>query len=297
MRVEDAAPDLSWVEVTVGGSDLARQAAVYADFGRPAGFDDEQQQQGFAEGVPVFICGAGNYGYTLYRRSTRLRSIAVAYGYDDPAFSWKVNGVAVEYGSPFVLHPNQITVTVESRVPLPAGGETVTPRSAVLTFELNGSTLDLVADPAAGNFDLEIEVTAREKTAAPDQAPPTSAAQVVKMETLSITYEPAYYEALAACVHRVQDIDDRFSISTSPGPGQRFRPDVSRIRQAESPGADAGERGGHRPRRPGPPVGRSDCSLRSAGAISLAAIRWSRADTRLRTSTAGFAFEESAAPM
>ena len=224
VRLEEVAADLSWVEVTVGGSDLARQAAVYVDF-HPAGYEHERDEEGFAEGVPVFVCGKGDFRYTRSVRRQRIEGLGVAYGYDQPEFSWKINGEPVVIGPPYALNPNQLTVNVTSRMPLPTGGEAVSPGSATLEFGIGPTTLEVLGDSAAGNYDLEIEATVREKSStAVNPAAPLSAVYIVKLENVVLTYEDAYYEALEACIERVQDIDDRFSKSRRVGPQMRFSP-------------------------------------------------------------------------
>jgi hypothetical protein len=224
LRVDAFAPDLSWAEITVGGSALARQGAVTADFGRPTEEVVVGQSEGVAQEVPIFLCGRGNFRYTLTSQVQVLRSTAVAYGYETPAFDWKVNGVAVpDLPGGILLNPDQITVPVICRTPLPTGGETVQPRTVDLRFQRVDNTLTLLCDPPVGNFDLEIEVRASEAAPGiPQPTPPSSAVGVARMVGLVLTYEPAYYEALDECINRVQDIDDRFSISTRPGPRRRF---------------------------------------------------------------------------
>jgi hypothetical protein len=161
VRVEEVAPDLSWAEVTLGGALLGRESAIYGDFGRADGVEKEASEDGFAEHVPVFLCGFGDYRYTLSRRSARLKSVATAFGYDRPTFSWTVNGVAIPAVPPLAIKP-AISVPVTAHDPQPNGGEVVLPRTARVRYEQESNQLILIGDPADGNYTLEIEVTVKE---------------------------------------------------------------------------------------------------------------------------------------
>jgi len=240
VRVEEVAADLSWAEVTLGGALLGRESAVTGDFGRADGVDGETSEDGFAKHVPVFLCGFGDYSYTLVRQSARLKTVATAFGYDRPTFSWTVNGVAIPASPPFAVKPS-IQVPVTAHDPQPSGGEVVIPRTARVRYEQESNHLVLIGDPADGNYTLEIEVTAKE--GAPNAASPATAATATgtgKMKGIVITYETAYYRAVDACVKRLQAIDHRFSKSRRAGFRRLFRVDdpagvkilvLNRIRQ------------------------------------------------------------------
>ncbi|HRI38166.1 MAG TPA: hypothetical protein PLO50_06385, partial [Nitrospira sp.] len=223
IRVEAFAKDLSWAEVTVGGAQLGREGDVLADFGRPAGIVSESSEEGKAQNIPIFICGKGDYRYTLSRRFQRLKSVATAFGYDQPIFSWTISGVSVGNAAGAAFRTS-IRVPVTAHYPLPSGGETVVLRTATLECELEDNGLIIIGNPTDGNFAVEIEVAVREgSTIAVNPAPPSSRLGGAEIQGIIITYDSAYYEAVEACVARVQEIDDRFSKSRQPGPRPRFR--------------------------------------------------------------------------
>lgn len=223
VRVEEVAQDLSWVEITVGGSRLGRDAAVTADFGRYDGLAAETFEEGLARDVPVFICGNGDYNYMLQRRAEKLRNSATASGFDTPIFRWKVNGVSIPVNtSPFILKP-EISVAVISTFPQPNGSSMTGPRTATIAYEQAGSVLILTGDPEDGNYSIDIEVTASEgSVTAGSPASPVSVSKTVKMTGIQVTYEQRYYDDLERCIERVKGIDDRFSKSVKPGPRTHF---------------------------------------------------------------------------
>ena len=154
--------------------------------------------------MPVFICGRGNYHFFIDHEHTQLRCTATAFGYDNPQFTWQVNGVTVAAAT--------VSVPVTATFPRPKS-ETKESRNATLTCVKSANTLMLTADPKDGNYSLEIQATVTEGNPIANPAPPSSGKIFKKVDTILITWEKEYYDDLQACIKRVRDINERFAKS------------------------------------------------------------------------------------
>lgn len=154
--------------------------------------------------MPVFICGTGDYRFFIDHQHTELTCIATAFGYDNPQFSWQVNGLTVSNAT--------ITVPVTATFPRPKS-ETKESRNATLTCAQPANTLILTANPKDGNYSLEIQTTVTEGSPMVNPAPPSSGKTFKKVETILITWEQKYYDDLKACIKRVRDINERYAKS------------------------------------------------------------------------------------
>jgi hypothetical protein len=205
VRVVAAASDLSWVELQLGGADLAGAGAVTV--GVVMGGSINLVEEGDARDVPVFVCGKGNYHFFIDHQHTEIRCTATAFGYDTPRFNWKVNGVDVPApGS------GSFGVPVLATFPRPTS-ETKESRTAVFQYVRATNTLVLTADPAHGNYTLEIEALVTENNSAVSSTPPASGTAFEKVETIIVSWEKRYYDDLEACIKRVRDLNDKYARS------------------------------------------------------------------------------------
>lgn len=204
VRVDKAADDLSWVELTVGGANLRVASAVTVDVA--FGGSSELAEEGVEKDVPVFICGRGDYRFFIDHQYTQLTCTATAFGYDNPQFSWQLNGLTVS--------TTTMPVPVTATFPRPKS-ETKEFRNATLACVQSANTLVLTANPKDGNYSLEIQATVTEGNSIVNPAPPSSGKTFKKVETILIRWEEQYYNDLKACIKRVRDINERYSKSRS----------------------------------------------------------------------------------
>ncbi|MGH3473810.1 MAG: hypothetical protein ACRDOT_02745 [Aeromicrobium sp.] len=204
VRIDDVADDLSWVDVTLGGADLDRDGAVTLDI--VTGGWNELFEEGFAEDVRVFVCGTGDYRYTIDHQHTQLTCSPTTFGYEQPAVSWRINGVQLPPGQ-----AGSVSLPAVATFPGPKSSSKG-PRTVTLTWQRADSTLVLGADPADGNYWLDIEATAIETHPAAATSPSSTTASA-QVTGILLGWEQAYYDALNECVRRVRDINDRFAKS------------------------------------------------------------------------------------
>lgn len=202
IRVDKVADDSSWVELTVGGANLRVAGAVTVDVASEG--STELVEEGVAEDVPVFICGSGDYRFFIDHQHTVLTCVATAFGYDNPQFSWQVNGLTVSNTT--------ITVPVMATFPRPKS-ETKEYRNATLTCAQSANMLTLTANPNDGNYKLEIQVTVTEGSPIVSPATPSFGKIFKDVETILLTWEQKYYDDLKACIKRVRDINERYAES------------------------------------------------------------------------------------
>jgi hypothetical protein len=229
VRVDNAAADLSWVDVTLGSVSLDRDGAVSLLLA--SGTDRRRVEEGVAEGVPIFVCGRGDFQFWVDHQSTTVICAPTPSGYEQPAFSWRLNGV--------VVPPQPGTQTVEvpcvSTFPGPVS-TTKQARIVPVTVDRDGSNLVVNVNAADGNFRLDVEVTVLESDPNAGTSP-SAATSSHAVEGILVIWEDAYYEAFDRCVKRVRDINDRFSESKTwpalhPGdPVSRYQLVIDLMRQ------------------------------------------------------------------
>jgi hypothetical protein len=204
VRVDSAAADLSWVDVTLGGADLDRDGAVTLDI--MTGGRSELVEEGIAEDVPVFVCGSGDYRYALHHQHAQLTCHATTFGYEQPGIRWRLNGVQLPASG-----TGSVSVPAIATFPGP-NSWSKGPRTATLAYEQSGTTLTVTADPSDGNYTVEVEVTVVENDPAAVTAPSSTITTSQAIGVL-IVWEQAYYDAVEECVRRVRDINDRYAES------------------------------------------------------------------------------------
>ena len=204
VRIDDVADDLAWVDVTLGAADLDKDGAVTLDI--VAGGWSELYAEGFAEGVRVFICGTGDFRYFIDHQHTQLTCTATTFGYEQPDLRWRVNGVALPAGG-----AGSVQVPAVATFPGPTSS-TKESRTATLSWQQTDRTLVLGADPADGNYRVEVEVTVVENGLSAVTSP-SAALATADVTGVLVSWEQAYYDAYEDCVRRVRDINDRFSES------------------------------------------------------------------------------------
>jgi len=200
--VNGIADDGSYVDVTLGRADLTRDKAVVASIPEWQGGDSELAEEGVAD--KIFIppnCGTGRFSYRITRQESVFKLSARAYGYRLPAFTWKVNGVALPAaaaGRP--ARRGTIAVPVNATFPRPS--EVISRNlMAKIGFELLDNTLTLKTRSLDGNFDLWINLTASETdqgviaTAADDRF----ANGNLRAEGIFLSYGEDWQEAVRNC--------------------------------------------------------------------------------------------------
>lgn len=206
VRVNGFADDLSWVDLTFGGADLLVTGAVMLDIVR--GGTSELVEEGEAENVPVFICGSGTYHFYIDHEHTQLRCTATAFGYDSPQFTWQVNGITVPSSSVF----GSISVPVLATFPRPTS-KTESFRNAKVSYLLNANELELVFNPADGNYNVDVSVAVQESNSVASPATPSSIKRLEKIETILISWEKRYYDDVQKCIGRIRDLNEKYAIS------------------------------------------------------------------------------------
>ncbi|WP_433300993.1 hypothetical protein ACQP2F_04820 [Actinoplanes sp. CA-030573] len=203
VRVDDVDDDLGQVDLTLGGADLLHAGAVTVDVA--VGGYSELAEEGVAHDVPILICGRGDYRYFIDHQHTQLTCTATSFGYDNPRASWRVNGVPLGAGP-------TVSVPAVSTYPRPTS-KTQQSQNVTLTWSVTANTLVLTADPADGNYALEIEATVSEGTPLATPTPPASGQAYQQVDTILISWEQAYYDAVQRCAERLAEINRRFAKS------------------------------------------------------------------------------------
>lgn len=208
--LDSVEPDGSAVDVTIGSGTMLEPQIASIEFLSYGG--QELAEEGYAEVNIPPTCGMQRFRFFIDHSDAKIQCSASAQGFVSPKFSWKVNGVAVPvHGAELMLAP-AVSTNVLATFPRP-DSETTAWREARLEYAIDGNTLTLTGRREDGNYAIAVEVTATEGDEDADVGQSAVSTASTKVEGIFVSFEQAYYDAVATCWAMFSCISDKYAKS------------------------------------------------------------------------------------
>ena len=208
-RLEEVAPDSSWVRLRIGGAEFWRNWNV------------DLQERGRTETPsirtePYLVnsppCVAGTYDLLTVRTAITTDLAVTSEGFEQPVHQWTLDGTALPTGTSWQTVKTWMSVPS----PIPGGPPTSTFTGIPMVATVDQGRLTLQTDGApAGNFQCSVTVSVSESDPGVIKSyyPTVTDSRVVSFHGARVELDPSYRRAFARCFG---DINDRYSISSPP---------------------------------------------------------------------------------
>lgn len=195
--VNSVAPDLSYIDITIGRESWISNRQLNALIPESQIKEvDRFIEEGIAEGVVIPPnCGKGNFKYQLFTQKNIITLSAQSHGYLKPVYSWMLNGVQVPAVAKGTLQVQVISTYNNMQQ------TSSVPQIIKLSFQVKKNKLIIFTFGTEGNFELWVQVSCDEGDGGllNQQNDITTSYGTLQIEGQKLIWEEAYEIAVGKC--------------------------------------------------------------------------------------------------
>jgi hypothetical protein len=226
VRLNSFENDFSSCSLTVGGNDFWKYFGVTFDNVITLTLDDNFSGWETADVSPCFMFTKSPHQFRYHSKTTQITFTASSFGYEKPNYQWFINDQYLDPANPQLQFQSSVKSFLHGVPTDPAD------QNVAVKYIQKQNSIQLTFEQAFAGVYATVKVIVNESSSEVVQNlyPDRSVWTGIAFDNVSVQWDQSYIDELKACVKRIKDINDHYSISQRPihrrDPGPQFGVDT-----------------------------------------------------------------------